>query len=292
MSSIQSSERIIFSSTPHLAGVQMLIVDNAGPRVWKAYHETFTTCVVLGSQSGSAEWVYRGKTHVAGVGGMQFMEPGETHANKKPVDGASFRVLLISVPMMKTAMAELVGRESKIHFKTAQTVDPKFFAAFRGLHFSTESNASMLEQQTRFAACLKLLAQNCLEPPVSRRVPQVHSSGIRRAKEYLHQSFRRNVGLQELASVAGISQFHFARSFKREVGLAPHEFQVQLRLSSARELLRKGFSIAHAAEESGFSDQSHFSRHFKKSWGITPHAYADCVRPVSVLFSDNRRRTR
>nr|WP_247385558.1 MULTISPECIES: helix-turn-helix domain-containing protein [unclassified Bradyrhizobium] len=42
------------------------------------------------------------------------------------------------------------------------------------------------------------------------------------------------------------------------------------RLNDARELLRRGESIAGVAAETGFADQSHLGRFFRRAFGITP----------------------
>src|SRR6266478_8485088 len=96
MSVKRSPERIVFSRLPHLAGVETIMVENCEPRIWRNYHETFTTCVALRAKTPPAEWVYRGKTYFANAGGLQLMEPGEIHSSKKEVHSVSFCVLMIS----------------------------------------------------------------------------------------------------------------------------------------------------------------------------------------------------
>jgi AraC-like DNA-binding protein len=278
MSIRQPPERIILSAPPALPGVQTMAVENCQPRIWRAYHETFTTCVALKAETPPMEWVYRRKTHLAFAGGLQLMEPGEMHSSKKEVHSVSFRVLMISPEVMQRAMLGLDDRASSIHFKTAQTFDPKLFAAFRDLHRSIESHAFELEQESRFMFCLRLLAQECIERPIGDQPPREGSAGVLKAKALLCESFDRNIGLQELAKVAGISPFYFLQRFKHEFGVPPHAFQIQLKLSSARELLRKGLSIAQTAAHTGFSDQSHFTRVFRRFSGITPKAYVEGVR--------------
>ena len=62
------------------------------------------------------------------------------------------------------------------------------------------------------------------------------------------------------------------------MGLAPHEYQVQLRVNRARALLESGESAAQAALDSGFADQSHLNRHFRRILGLTPGAYRKIVQ--------------
>ncbi|UJR83042.1 helix-turn-helix transcriptional regulator [Sandaracinus amylolyticus] len=113
----------------------------------------------------------------------------------------------------------------------------------------------------------------------------LHGSGrcrerryVRKVREHLEREWQRNVPLDELGELAGVSVFHLVRVFTREVGLPPHLFQVQCRLEHARSLLGRGTVCREVALHCGFADQSHFNRHFKRVMGFTPGAYA-ALRP-------------
>lgn len=98
------------------------------------------------------------------------------------------------------------------------------------------------------------------------------ASACRRSIEILSDRLDENISLSELASEFNLSPFHFARVFKRATGFPPHEYQLQLRITRARELLcrQPGKSIADIACELGFADESHFRRHFRRIVGTTP----------------------
>lgn len=108
------------------------------------------------------------------------------------------------------------------------------------------------------------------------RDPHVNrSTAIRRALDYMESTTEGRISLAELADVAGISRFHFARIFKREVGVSPVAYLERLRIERAKELIRDAaISLADVAYAVGFSDQSHFIRRFKRHLGRTPADYA------------------
>jgi AraC-like DNA-binding protein len=81
-------------------------------------------------------------------------------------------------------------------------------------------------------------------------------------------------GLAELAAEAGLSRFQLLRAFARELGLTPHAYLMQRRLSLARGLIDSGLALAAAAHEAGFADQSHMTRAFRRTLGYTPATYA------------------
>ncbi|MFD0535866.1 helix-turn-helix domain-containing protein [Actinomadura luteofluorescens] len=65
------------------------------------------------------------------------------------------------------------------------------------------------------------------------------------------------------------------RAFRREYGMAPSDYQRQLRLRAARRLLARGDAIGDVAARTGFADQSHLTRWFVRCYGTTPGGYRD-----------------
>jgi AraC-like DNA-binding protein len=96
---------------------------------------------------------------------------------------------------------------------------------------------------------------------------------LERARGFLHDHDDRNVTLGEMASVAGLSQFHLARYFKAAFGRAPISYHRDLRLTRAAELLRAGHSVASAAEATGYSDQVALSHAFRRRYGAPPQSW-------------------
>lgn len=93
----------------------------------------------------------------------------------------------------------------------------------------------------------------------------------RRVKEYIEQHLDKPLLLADLAAQAGLSEFHFARMFKHDTGLAPHQFVMRTRLQQAEKLLRHSLlPLTQIALECGFSSASHFSNRFKAAYGFAP----------------------
>ena len=80
-----------------------------------------------------------------------------------------------------------------------------------------------------------------------------------------------SMDLAELAAIAGLSVFHFARQFKQSAGVTPHYYLIQKRVERADDMLhRTDLSLSEIALAAGFSDQSHLARHFRQMRGMTP----------------------
>lgn len=98
---------------------------------------------------------------------------------------------------------------------------------------------------------------------------------LRAVEEYIHAHLDQNIALAELADVAHLSEFHFARLFKQTTGLPPHQFVIHQRVERAKQLITaRRLSLAQVAIDVGFSDQSQLSRHFKRLVGVTPKRFS------------------
>jgi AraC-like DNA-binding protein len=102
---------------------------------------------------------------------------------------------------------------------------------------------------------------------------------LRRVREYIAAHLQQNISIQMLADVAGLSMFHFARTFKQSEGVTPHRFLLQSRLRRVQELLANTeLSLSEIALAAGFSDQSHCARRFREFVGVTPRRYRWSMR--------------
>lgn len=102
---------------------------------------------------------------------------------------------------------------------------------------------------------------------------------LRRVTDHMAENYERDLSLAELAGVAGVSPFHFAREFKRATGAAPHQYLIRVRVERAKALLAEGkLPLAEVSLRAGFGSQSHFTRLFHRLTGETPKSYRDTLR--------------
>ena len=99
---------------------------------------------------------------------------------------------------------------------------------------------------------------------------------LKRVLEYIHTNLGCDLHLRELAEVADLSTFHFAKQFKRSTGCSPHQYVLQRRLERAKELLRNPqISLAEVSLRAGFADQSHLCNVFRRFVGLTPARFRE-----------------
>ncbi len=97
---------------------------------------------------------------------------------------------------------------------------------------------------------------------------------LKRVLDAIEDRLETGTTLDELATVAGLSKYHFARSFKSATGTPPHRYILERRLHRARGLLKDSdLPIAEIALMSGFASQEHLTTCFRRHLGSTPASY-------------------
>ena len=103
---------------------------------------------------------------------------------------------------------------------------------------------------------------------------QRQRSVVERAKSYLHAHLADGATVSELAAMARLSASHFAALFRTQVGVPVLQYQTQLRMARARELLdTSNLPVAQIAEAVGYPDAFYFSRQFRSVHGTTALHY-------------------
>ncbi len=103
--------------------------------------------------------------------------------------------------------------------------------------------------------------------------------GIRRAVAFVREHFADAVPLAVVAREAALSRFHFCRLFRRETGIAFHDYVHELRVRYAKALLAdRQLTVTEVAYRVGFNDLSHFDRTFRRLVGASPTEYRASLR--------------
>ena len=173
----------------------------------------------------------------------------------------------------------------RIEFVSQRSVaDPTIAWCARKFHSELTADApdGLLYVDTLTTGLILHLLANygVAKPKVIAPRGKLNSFQLRAVVEFMHSNLADDVSLMVLAEQAHISPFHFARLFRRTVGLPPHQFVVALRVHRAVGLLRSGrMPLAEVAVACGFHDQPHFIRAFRTVTGTTPTQYARRAQP-------------
>jgi AraC family transcriptional regulator len=133
----------------------------------------------------------------------------------------------------------------------------RLYSAFR----SQTADALLLESHV-----LEMLSA-ISRPARERTAPR----WLSRVKDRLHEEFRENLRMRDLAGDAGVHPVHLARVFRSVEKQTPGDYLQRLRIRAAcNMLLQWDWPLAAIASDCGFADQSHFTRVFRKLAGTTP----------------------
>lgn len=105
------------------------------------------------------------------------------------------------------------------------------------------------------------------------------ASRIAKAIQYIREHFREPLSVSDVTKVASMSQSSFFDHFKSVTGTTPVQYQKDLRLIEARNLLHSGgWSVSSAGLEVGYESPSHFSRDYTRKYSCSPKHHLARVR--------------
>ncbi|MBQ6551041.1 MAG: AraC family transcriptional regulator [Lachnospiraceae bacterium] len=103
---------------------------------------------------------------------------------------------------------------------------------------------------------------------------QTHSPVIETVTAYINEHFKEDPSIETLAAQTNLSSYYFIRIFRKETGMTPHEYIINLKMDFAKYLLKKtNLSIKDICYECGFRNVSVFCAAFRKMTGQTPTAF-------------------
>ena len=244
--------RFGYKPVPHLDDVRLLHVEDATHHYPRHVHEEFCIAMI---HRGSETHICRDERHVAFPGDLLCVNPEDAHESISA--GVEYKSIHIKPALFGSML-----------FTQSIVSDPGLFQRFVELYSLLESDVPSVEKEFELADAVGCLLRRHNSP-----IEPSESSSVQRVRDFLRSNYAINTSLSDLASIANVSPFHLVRIFNDQIGVPPHEFQTQVRITNAQRLLRDGHSISDAAVETGFFDQSHFSRNFKRITGLTPGKY-------------------
>ncbi len=94
---------------------------------------------------------------------------------------------------------------------------------------------------------------------------------LRRVLDFIESNLAEDIELEDLASVAGSSRFHFSRAFREATGFPPYRYLIQRRIDAAKTLLlADDLSVGEIAHQCGFHSRSQFAVMFRRVFGTSP----------------------
>jgi AraC-like DNA-binding protein len=231
-------------------------------------HPTWTVAMM---ERGAASFELDDTEQRAADGELFVLEPESVHTGVPAVPGGwAYKVLYLD-PALIGAWAEEDRMPQAARWVVFRDEDLR--AALRDAHRALAEEPPGLAVDAAVIAAVGALRPH-LKPVRGPERTRPEHAAVRRARAYLEERWAAPVALAELAAHAGLSRFELARTFRAQVGLPPHAFQLDLRIARARLMLAAGDPPAAVAAACGFCDQAHLTRVFKRAVGVTPARYS------------------
>lgn len=92
-------------------------------------------------------------------------------------------------------------------------------------------------------------------------------------KHFIDNNYEKDLNLDLLAKILLVSKYHLQRLFKKNYGLTPKQYLINLRIHKAKQLLIEGTSVTETCFAVGFESLGSFSTLFKNRTGKSPIQY-------------------
>ena len=224
----------------------------------------------------------RGKVD-AYAGDLITTNPGEVH-DGQPLGGPSRRWRMLYLdPGVIAGMKGDANDGIDVELTRPVIRDARLGDTLRRLFTRLDDwHAAPVLNSVESLACEESLVEVCgllLDGHATASPGSEAAGDVRRVRERLADDLLSPPTLADMAAMTGLSKYQLLRRFEKAYGVPPHAWLVLQRAERARKLIRQGTSLAHAATDSGFADQSHMTRIFARQFGFTPGAWQRAQRP-------------
>ncbi len=100
---------------------------------------------------------------------------------------------------------------------------------------------------------------------------------VKFTKTYIKENYMKDIKVEDIAAMLGISRFHLLRVFKRETAMTVQEYLIAKRVGIGRRFIEKGKNITEAAYLCGFASVASFSRCYKSLYKCPPSQYKNKI---------------
>jgi AraC-like DNA-binding protein len=236
-------------------------------------HDTYAIGITT---AGVQKFRYRGRNRICLPGQLHVLHPDELHDGAPATDdGFGYRILYIAPELVRDALA---GGE--LPFVTDPVQDPTPAArSIAGLLADIDEPVGELSS----AAIATTVADGLLALSGSHAHvdAKVDTQAVEAVRDHLAAHACEQTPAATLEEIAGADRFTIARHFRFAFGTSPDRYRTQRRLELARAAIADGETLARAAADAGFADQSHMTRQFKRTYGMTPSRWTALTRKWS-----------
>ena len=268
------TERVSFKRLLDHRGIETLAAHYVSKKFKPHFHPEYLIGVITG---GVHEVWCRGERHTVRAGTVMTMRPGDVHHGNAAIeDGWVQRMFYVSEEAMAGILSDRKHgmRDGLPDFSVVGHFDLRLAGRLEHLHDVVHASRLSLSRDTALIDLADVVGVLSAGAASSQAKDRSDNRRAARLVDYLHAHVEADVRLETLSSIVSLGRRQMIDLFKKHTGMPPHAYHIGLKVRKVQDLLRNGSSLAAAAAEAGFADQSHMSRHFAAIVGTTPAAYA------------------
>lgn len=242
------------------------------------YHDEF---VIAAFSRGAQRHRISRFEGIAEAGALMIIPPGEVHTGEavERADGWDYCAFYPSARFVEDMADDVLGGRGYVDFGCEiLRHDPQLTERLMKLSANLATAGDVLEKESMTYEMFGQVISRYGERSAQARRPAEAGADMRHVVAFLNDNFSRRLTVKSIASVAGLSEYHFMRAFRSATGLSVHQYLTQIRITRDKAMLAKDISSAQIALSVGFFDQSHFINRFRSYFGVTPCAYAEACK--------------
>lgn len=143
--------------------------------------------------------------------------------------------------------------------------------------FAFEASKSMRNSEITMSAHVELIVHWIIRSLLGESMDMRAISSdysIARAQHFMEQHYGEKITIERLSGLSYVSASSLAHKFKKELGISPIEYLIDIRIQKSKKYLQRGqLPLTDIAALCGFSSLSHFSACFQKRMGLSPTEY-------------------
>lgn len=224
---------------------------------------------ILFTKNGSGVLEVDGKSYIQKKGSCFFLPPGQPHEYYPIKDNWETCWLVFKGEGLKEFMDRLgfttgMSKEMPDIEKLVRCFNRIYIAAGDSVNGGFRCSSIIYEY------VLEVYRQFFGETPKYEGVGSITENAI----GFIDKNIARDITLEELASISGVSLQHFCRVFKSHMGMRPMEYIARRRISMAKLFLDSTeMTITEIATKVGYSDAGYFGMVFRRLEGMSPTTY-------------------
>lgn len=205
---------------------------------------------------------------------------GNKHGIKYKLSNVKYANILVRKEYLDEIARELNCEEVLFDYPIYLTKELKFYMHIFKEEFSKDINKDLKKLDMIGNLICRVLINCSLEKDKDILIEkQTYRKGIYLVADFINNNYNREIKIDEMANLAGLSKNYFGSAFKKALGETPHSYLIKIRISKAKVLLETtDYSLSKIAKQIGFKKASSFTSQFKASTGMIPSKYREYSR--------------